>query len=236
MKIKALIPVRSGSLRVQDKNIRPFANDSLLAIKIKQLQRIYKIGLIDDVVVNSNCEIMLQLARNMQATCVKRDSYYASNEIMANDLYENLAQNIDSDVILVAHVTSPLISDQTIINCIEIFKSNIHIFDSLATVNLIKQFLWLNGKALNYNPNYKPRSQDLPDVLALNHAICILPRHIMKTKKDLLGYKPNFYKVGELEGIDIDNMIDFEIAEILYKKYVVENKLYINNDCNRGGV
>lgn len=34
MSIKALIPVRSGSLRVENKNIRPFANSSLLEIKL----------------------------------------------------------------------------------------------------------------------------------------------------------------------------------------------------------
>ena len=39
MTLKAIIPVRSGSTRVKNKNIRPFAGDSLLAIKIKQLKR-----------------------------------------------------------------------------------------------------------------------------------------------------------------------------------------------------
>jgi spore coat polysaccharide biosynthesis protein SpsF (cytidylyltransferase family) len=35
--LKALVAVRSGSQRVQDKNIRQFANSNLLEIKIKQL-------------------------------------------------------------------------------------------------------------------------------------------------------------------------------------------------------
>ena len=40
MKIKALIPVRSGSVRVKNKNIAPFAGSSLLEIKIRQMLRI----------------------------------------------------------------------------------------------------------------------------------------------------------------------------------------------------
>ena len=36
--IKALVAVRSGSQRVLNKNIRPFAGSSLLEIKIKQLK------------------------------------------------------------------------------------------------------------------------------------------------------------------------------------------------------
>ena len=38
--IKALIPVRAGSQRIKDKNIRPFAGSSLLEIKIRSLQQV----------------------------------------------------------------------------------------------------------------------------------------------------------------------------------------------------
>ena len=51
MTIKALIPVRSGSVRVKNKNIRPFAGTTLLEIKIRQLLRIPEL---DGVVVNFN--------------------------------------------------------------------------------------------------------------------------------------------------------------------------------------
>ena len=40
MKIKALVAVRSGSVRVENKNIRPFAGSNLLEIKLAQLKRI----------------------------------------------------------------------------------------------------------------------------------------------------------------------------------------------------
>ncbi|MCD7780640.1 MAG: hypothetical protein LUH05_08220 [Candidatus Gastranaerophilales bacterium] len=60
--IKALIAVRSGSVRVKNKNIKPFCGSSLLEIKIKQLLSILQI---DGVVVNSNDDIMLDTAKNM---------------------------------------------------------------------------------------------------------------------------------------------------------------------------
>ena len=40
MSIKALVAVRSGSVRVKNKNIKPFAGSSLLELKLKQLKRI----------------------------------------------------------------------------------------------------------------------------------------------------------------------------------------------------
>ena len=64
MKIKALIPVRSGSVRVKNKNIAPFAGSSLLEIKIRQMLRIPEL---DGVVVNSNSDEMLQMAQRLGA-------------------------------------------------------------------------------------------------------------------------------------------------------------------------
>ena len=40
MKLKALVAVRSGSVRVANKNIRPFAGSTLLEVKLNQLKRI----------------------------------------------------------------------------------------------------------------------------------------------------------------------------------------------------
>ena len=73
--IKAVIPVRAGSQRVKNKNIKPFAGTSLLEIKIKQLKQI---DLLDEIIVNTDSEEMLELARSLGVTPFKRDSYYAS--------------------------------------------------------------------------------------------------------------------------------------------------------------
>ena len=34
-----------------------------------------------------------------------------------------------------------------------------------------------------------------------------------------MGDKPYFFTLSQLEGVDIDSELDFEIAEFLYKKY-----------------
>ena len=60
-------------------------------------------------------------------------------------------------------------------------------YDSLATVNLVKEYMWLNGKAINYDPNNHPRSQDLPNIYSLNFAACILPRETMIKRRNIIG-------------------------------------------------
>ena len=41
----------------------------------------------------------------------------------------------------------------------------------------------------------------------------------MAQKKTLMGKKPIFYKLDEIEGHDINTNFEFNYAEYLYKKY-----------------
>ena len=214
--IKALIPVRAGSQRVKNKNIRPFAGSSLLEIKIKQMLSIPEL---DGVIVNSDSDEMLNIAKSLGAEVVKREEYYASSEISANDFYENIAQNFNADIILLSNVTSPMIKINTITNLIKNFTNKDNEYDSITTATPVKEFLWQDGKALNYNPRKKPRSQDLPNVLSLNHALGIMDKETMIKAKDIVGFKPLLIPISLEESVDIDNEIDFEFAEFMYKKY-----------------
>ena len=58
MKTTAVIPVRKGSQRVRDKNLRPFAGTTLLENKI---QTLLKVPEIDEIVVNTNSEAAIEL-------------------------------------------------------------------------------------------------------------------------------------------------------------------------------
>lgn len=219
-KIKAIIPVRKGSQRVINKNIRPFANSNLLEIKINQLKKINKL---DGIIVNSDDDEMLEIARNLGVEAVKRDSYFASSTVSINEVYVDLANHCDSDVILLADVTNPLIKDETVKLAIDKYFQNLNDFDSVNTVNTVKMFLWKDGNSLNYTEENKPRSQDLPDIYAINSAINVLSKETMLKRKAFVGFKPYLLPVNNLEGLDIDEQIDFEIAEFLYKKWRLNN-------------
>lgn len=219
MSIKALIPVRSGSLRVKNKNIKAFAGSSLLEIKIKQMLRIKEKGLIDEVVVNSNDDTMLDIALNLGAKPIKRDEYFASNEVSINEVLVDFAKNLPCEDFILANATSPLISDESIIECIKRYLAQKGEFDSLTTATLVKEFLWLDNKPINYDLKAKPRSQDLPDIMLLSNAFYILPRELVIQKRDVVGDKCQFVFLSKLESVDIDDEFDFEVAEFLYKKY-----------------
>ena len=131
---KALIAVRSGSQRVKNKNIKTFAGSNLLSIKIQQLQRIKGI---DGIIVNSNSDEMLKIAKNLEAEVIKRDDYYATNIVSMNEVYKNMAQNCACDVIVFADATNPLILDETISMCLKSYQENLDIYDSLTGVQYL---------------------------------------------------------------------------------------------------
>lgn len=220
--IKALIAARSGSLRVKNKNIRPFADSNLLTIKINQLLGIKGI---DGVVVNSNDDETLSIAKSLGCEVVKRESYYASNTVHTSDLFVNMASNIDCDVVLYANCTNPLIENATIEKAINLYIEKSDTNDSLNTVHLVKEFLFKDGKPMNYDLNNVPRSQDLPDLYSINFAVNIISRDHMIKRKNVVGLHPYLYDIGRIEGTDIDDQIDFDFAEFYYKKYANLNEI-----------
>jgi len=215
MKIKALVAVRSGSQRVQNKNIRPFADSSLLEIKLSQLKRIQNL---DGIIVNSNDDSMLKIAADMGCETVKRDEVYASNEVSMSEVYKNMAENFNGDIVVYANVTNPLLKDSTIEKAIKTYLMKVEDYDSLNTAHLIKEFLFKDNKPINYELKHQPRSQDLPDIYALNFAINIIEREKMIKCMNVVGEKPFIWGIDEVEATDIDNPIDFEFSEFLYKK------------------
>lgn len=228
MTIKALVAVRSGSLRVKNKNLRLFAGSNLLTLKLEQLKRI---KLLDGIIVNSNDDTMLEMARSMGCEAVKRDEYYASNSVIMSEVYRNMAENAKADVIAYINVTNPLLEDDTITRAIEEYCDYREEFDSLNSAHLVKEFMFQNGKPLNYDLRHQPRSQDLPDIAALNFAVNVLERQTMIDCMNVVGRKPRLFIIDELEASDIDNPIDFDFTEFVYKQKLsgegtVLNKIY----------
>ena len=220
-KLTAIIAVRKGSERVKDKNIRPFADTTLLENKIKQLIRT---NCADEICVSSNCEKMLAVANDLGTRAIKREEKYATSYMPMNDVYKHLSSLASNEHILYVHVTSPLLLDQSLIQCVETYRSLEGDYDSLATVTHLEEYIWNDLGAVNYDPNHHPRSQDLPKWYCLNFAVNILPKKIMYNHKNIVGKRFYPYFLDEIESVDVDNIVDFQYAEFLYKKRIKKEK------------
>ena len=63
MKITAVIPIRSGSQRVKDKNLRRFGDTSLMELKIRNLLQVPEL---DSIIVNTNSDEAISIVNNIK--------------------------------------------------------------------------------------------------------------------------------------------------------------------------
>lgn len=214
-KISTVITVRQGSQRVKNKNLKTFCKKNLLIYKIETL---LKVKSIKKIIINTDSEEAIKIAKDFGVGFHLRDPYYASSQCPNNEFWGHIAENTKTEFILFTHCTNPMIKENTYEDFITLFVNKRDEYDSFNSVSEVKEFLILNKKPINFDINKAPNSQNLPDVIKLNFAINILPTKLMSKKESLIGYKPYFYKLKEEEGLDINTNNDFEFAEFLSNK------------------
>ena len=156
-------------------------------------------------------------------TTHRREEDYASSQCSGSEFFRHLGEVTDTDLFVYCPCTSPFIKPETVSQCINQFISTSD-YDCLATVSSVKEFLWLDGDPMNYDPAHAPNSQDLPDVVALNFGVTVVRKEDLIKNSNIIGKNPQFVKTSDIESIDIDTPLDFYIAEQLYKKLVIEKK------------
>ncbi len=206
----AVVAVRAGSQRIKNKNLQLLGDKTLLEMKLDILEDVLSFGLLEKIIVNSDCDEMLKIASEMGHHIHKREEYYASSECTNSEFHRHIGEVTKSDDIFLAPVCSPFVSVDTHINAIEYYNSEK--FDSLTSVTEVKNHLWMGGHPLNYELDNVPNSQDLPDVVKLNYGVTIAKREVMKDLGRVVGDNPGFLKINEKESIDIDTPFDLAVA------------------------
>ncbi len=209
-----IIPVRKGSQRVIDKNIKKFHNTNLLQLKINQIKRIFKKP---EILLSTDCKKSVKIGKKNKINIDIRPKKYATSTIPMKEVYKYLASRVKNKYICYVNVTSPLISDKSIKKAYNFFNKNKQKYDSLTTVHIIQEYMWFKGKAINYNPNNHPRSQNLKKIYALNFAFSIVKSNFMKKEGKIFGNKFYPLVLNSPEHFDIDEKSDFILAELIYK-------------------
>jgi CMP-N,N'-diacetyllegionaminic acid synthase len=216
----AIIPARGGSKRLPRKNVLDLNGKPLIAYSIEAgLKSKY----IDKVIVSSDDEEILSISKQFGADIIKRPDELASDTSTSFDAIKHTIENTETyDYIILLQPTSPLRNYEHIDEAIESLEEK----NADATVSVCEMDhspLWSNtlDDSLSMNEFLKDevinrRSQDLESYYRLNGAI-----YICKTDK-LLELKTFFlkdnifaYKMDRESSIDIDEEIDFKIAEVL---------------------
>ena len=222
-KFLAIIPARGGSKRLPHKNVLDLNGKPLIAYSIEAgLNSSY----IDKVVVTSDDDEILTISKKYGAVTINRPDELASDAATTFDAIKHTVDNCEKyDYIVLLQPTSPLRNEKHLDEAVELLESK----KSNAVVSVCEMEhspLWSNtlDESLSMAGFLKDealnkRSQDLEKYYRLNGAI-----YICKTEK-LLEEKSFFlkeniyaYVMDRENSIDIDEEIDFKIAEVILNK------------------
>jgi N-acylneuraminate cytidylyltransferase len=217
--IVALIPVKGSSERVKSKNIRPFHDTSLYELKLDQLK---KVKGFTNVVVSSEDERMLEIAKENGFETHVRDSKYCTSSVPMSDVYSHIASEIEGENIAWVNVTNPLAGPEVYEKAIEEYNNMPGEYDCLLSVYEVKDYLFHEGKPVNFKPNPWPKSQDLSGVLAMSFIVNILKREDMVKWGSCVGNNPYFFCVDSVTSTDVDFQEDFDFCEMVYKQRLSE--------------
>ena len=117
--ITAIIPVRAGSTRLKNKNVAPFAGTNLLINKINQIKQVKEVA---NIVVSSDSDMMLEMAKSAGAQTHKRALEYCDEKTKTfGEVVRHIAENVSGDDILWATCTSPLVFPKDYREAIEVY-------------------------------------------------------------------------------------------------------------------
>ena len=147
-----------------------------------KIEILLKVKSIKNIIINTDSDDAISIAKEYGVEFHKRDPYFASSECPNNEFWAHIAENTKTEYILFTHCTNPLIRASTYEDFINLFIKRKQEYDSFNSVSEVKEFLILNQNPINFDFNKAPNSQNLPDVVKLNFAINILPTSLMLKK------------------------------------------------------
>ncbi len=216
-RIVALVPMRHHSERVKGKNYRPLAGKPLFHHILNTLSAVPEL---DEILVDTDSpEIIDGLAENFpKVRSVVRPEELRGDHVPMNEILIHDTSLIEADYYLQTHSTNPLLRAETISQAIQTFTAAIPENDSLFGVTRLHTRLYDQlGRAINHNPTVLLRTQDLPPVFEENSCIYIFARQTLLSRRNRLGERPLMFEIPSIEAWDIDEELDFTIADTLYR-------------------
>ena len=224
-KVSIFIPVRSGSERVINKNVRDFAGVSggLLHLKIKT---VLEIEGVDEIVLSTNDIEAIKIAQNFNDDRLRIDNRpheLCQSSTLVSDLIRYVPTILNNEHIFWIHVTSPFTTAATYNSALKLYFDNLKNtnLDSLLSVTKIQQFIWDDEirEMINYDISKGnwPRTQDLKPLYEINHAFYINSKDNYIKQNNRVSSNMAIYILDKLNSFDIDWEDDFQIAETIYK-------------------
>jgi len=224
----AIIPARSGSKRIPDKNIIDFDGSPLIASTI---QSAIQSECFEHVIVSTDSEKYANIAKKLGAEVPflrndAYDDYCPVSQATAQALQQSeifFKQNYEIVVQLMPNC--PLRSSNTIQKCIKAFNE----FKPHSLISCFK-FGWMNpywaykidgsNNPVPIFPDYtSSRSQDVPKLFCPTGSIWVSDCERLKINQSFYSPEWKFFEIPWIEAVDIDTYDDLKMALVLKKSF-----------------
>jgi len=228
MRNLAIIPARSGSKGLKDKNIKLLNGKPLLAYTIESAKIT---GLFDEIMVSTNSEQYAHIAKQYGASVPFLRSEELSNDMASSwDVVKDVLKRYNClekyfDTVALLQPTSPLRTPDDIIQGYKILQEKCA--NSVVGVcEMDHSPLWTNtlpddGSMERFvRPEIVelPR-QSIPTYYRINGALYIIKVDFFMKATDIYAKKSYAVIMKKENSIDIDDQMDFLIAETILTKY-----------------
>ena len=226
-KVLAIIPARGGSKGLPGKNIKKLNGKPLLAYSIETA---IQSDVFDKIIVSTDDEKIAKTAKNYGAEVpFIRPAKLATDtaksiEVLVHAIkwLEDKGENYD--YVMKLQPTSPLRKKEDIVKAMDLLLKK----DGNSVISVSEcdhHPLWANTLEDDLKMNEFIRDevkgknrQELPKYYELNGVIFLSKVEVLLRTKDWYGKESYAYVMDSKRAIDIDNIIDFELAEIIMRK------------------
>lgn len=231
MKIYAIIPARSGSVGLKDKNIKLLGNKPLIAYSIEFAKKLN----VDKIFCSTDNERYADIARQYGAEVpFLRSEYAASSIAMEQDILEDLYAKFEQegiaqpDLIVWLRPTFVFRNLQDVKKCISLLIDNPH-FTAARTVCESESRLYSIDDNNKLIPSFDDGSKSMIRRQDIGIKYKVFSTDIIRsstkdTGNDFLGRNVAAVVTNKLCGLDIDDEIDFKIVEsiVRYNKDIID--------------
>lgn len=220
--VLAIVPARGGSKGIPRKNIKVIAGKPLIAWTIEEAK---KSKYIDKLILSSEDEEIINVAKQWgcEVPFIRPLELAQDNTAGIEPVIHAIkAINAKYDYVCLLQPTSPLRKTEHIDGCIE--KCILNNSDSCVSISEVKKHpYWMY--VLNDTDIIKPfckeehavLRQELPRLYVLNGAIYMAKADFITTNFGFIDDNTIGYYMDAISSIDIDEYLDFFIAECIIK-------------------
>lgn len=223
MKRLAIIPARAGSKGLKDKNIIDLCGKPMIAYSIAAAKNS---GLFDRVIVSTDSVHYADIATSYGAEVILRGEQLANDQSTSFMVIEDVLNKVETcyDYFVLLQPTSPLRTSTHIQEAIAKFEASYDSFDFLVSmkkseftkelVNMIDE----DESLKNFDRDFSNYCRQTYSYFSPNGAIFIGKIKPYLKQKHFFGARALSYVMNDIDSVDVDHVIDYELAQILMKK------------------